>query len=126
MFDLSFKKRVKEEFGSPEAIAVLAGLYERAGKELNPVGGERELKIPHAWIPEPFSKEWRHFFEMDTNVVFASFDETGKLVAIEFQGSRYGCIISTRPELVPSRFGTAYRLATKPLYVTGVVAGDMY
>jgi hypothetical protein len=119
--DLSYEKTVREEFGTPSAIHSLTELYERVAKgeqTLEPVGAKLR-RIPPSWIPNNFSPIWRDDRDTAIAQVDAHFNEQGVLVAIEFDGSRYGCYISRDASRYPASFASLQRLAISPLYVTG-------
>jgi len=119
----SYEKMVRDQFGSPEAIRALAALYEHVeadGHTLRPAAAKRRL-IPQSWIPTEFAEAWRIYYDLDVNEVVAHFDDSGSLIAIEFDGSRCGCFVSRYSSRCPSSFDSLHRLATAPLYVTGRV-----
>jgi hypothetical protein len=118
----SYEKTARNQFGTPAAIHALRDLYTRLEKEGNTLGrpGEITRPIPQSWVPSEFTEKWSHFFS-DVGQVVAHFDNQDNPVAIEFDGSRYGCYISRDPKRCPSSFTSLHRLAFGSLYITSRV-----
>ncbi len=122
----SYEEIVRRHFGTPEAVSALVALFDRVEKEgemLQPAGA-RHRGIPQAWIRDDFTRTWSTYFQPDVSAVVAHFDDDGALSAIEFIGSRCGGYVSRDPERCPRTFSSLHRLATAPLYVTGVIYED--
>jgi len=121
-----------EEFGSEDRLNELNTLYQTVLSKPNP---EKQIpinngfpitkKIPGDWIPEVFIEDEWKWGNRNTlppypgsSIVLAYYDESEKLIGIEFSTSRWGCFISDNPNVCPNSFGSLNRISSHPLYVS--------
>ena len=129
----SYAKTAHDEFSSRSAQAAIIELFERVEAEsANELlieiktlraGYTNARRIPSEWIPSEFSEIWgrpRHPSReiVDFWDVLAYFDESGKLLAIEFFGSRYGCLAARESYHSFPWFRIIYRISESPLYIS--------
>jgi hypothetical protein len=122
-FNASYEAMVRRYFGTPEAVAELTKLYGRVEREMNrstyPTG-----IVPQSWMPERFAEEWGLYYSFESRVG-VQYTADGQVVALWFEGSRNGCVITRRPVEIPAIFGRSFPLATEPVYVSGWVGPDL-
>jgi hypothetical protein len=125
------------QFGSAAVIHEIETLYTRVensklGAEMRPVKAEfvgfaSVRRVPKSWLPTSLSGIWGGVLDSDSiewGDVLAYYDESSRLVGIEFYGSRYGCFISRDATRCPPWFRSLHRLADKPLFITTRITGD--
>jgi hypothetical protein len=122
-----YEAQAVEEFGDPEAIKAIAELYDRieasphdpALKEVDEHLAKfpKIRQVPRSWLPARFARKWGEDFGTWRKVL-AFYDDSDKLVGIEFFGSRYGCFASRDATRCPSWYSSLRRIAEQPIYVT--------
>lgn len=129
----SYAKTAYDEFSSRSAKAAILELFEkveaqsandslREVKAMHP-GFPVVRRIPAEWIPSELSERWGQSMYSHPEIadfweVLAYFDESGELLAIEFYGSRYGCLASRYSYLSFPWYRTIHRIAESPLYIS--------
>ena len=127
----SYTEMAREDFGTAEAKRNLVQLYAQVKLNVSdleiveshispkPIGSSIK-RVPASWVKGFYGTTWGSGM---WGSVFAHFDADNKLLAIEFYGSRYGCLVSERPTICPVRFVSLVRLHNGPVFVTARITG---
>lgn len=129
-----YPERMIEDFGTPERIAQLTRLYERVeaapAPELAPIDhfrtnwtprqeiGSTRL-IPVSWLPADIGIIWKNPASGHYGSTLAHYDKDGRLLGIEFHGSRYGAFLSRSTPSVHDYFPTLRTFSRDSLWIVG-------
>ena len=134
----SYEKMARIEYGSRKGLEAIAQLYAKIEEPKNfsnliladthfapapPVKDGTTYRIPHSLLPA-YLQRIQKKKPGPWNGVFAHFSDGGKLLAVEFYGSRYGCFVSSDRILAPSSYVSLVRLTDKPLCITIRITGE--
>jgi len=129
-----------EDFGTPERVAQLTQLYQRAqatpapaelavvdrgGMSGSPWIAEEQIVttrlIPASWMPEDIGVIWRHPSggSVSNSSALAYYDARDRLLGIQFAGSRYGAWLSEDRPLLPTNYQSLRILSRGRLWIIG-------
>ena len=130
-----YPERLVEDFGTPERIAQLTRLYERV--EAAPADEELKLivarsswlprekigstrLVPVSWLPADIGIVWKSQGSHGSwGSTLAHYDKDGRLLGIEFHGSRHGAFLSRSTPSVHDYFPTLHIYSQSGLWIVG-------